>query len=102
MGNGNKISQLIKTDRGPQEIQDWLFSLTPLGVAFCFFFIFLLPLEMAHKDIVLVIGLAAGVTGLQSYWIFRGWRKNHGSTVLLGFAGIALTFAFAWLYITFA
>ena len=102
MGKKSKISQLVKTERGPQEIQDWLFSLTPLGVAFVFFFVFVLPLELPNKDVVLVSGLAAGFTGLQSYWIFRGWRKNHGSTVLLGVIGIALTCALAWLYITYS
>jgi len=102
MEKANKISQLVKSSRGPQEIQDWIFSLTPLGVAFVFFFIFVLPMEIPNKDAVLVTGLAAGFTGLQSYWISRGWRKNHGSTILLGFIGIALTFALAWLYITYS
>ncbi|MGD2137564.1 MAG: hypothetical protein PVJ66_02705 [Gammaproteobacteria bacterium] len=98
----NKLIQLLKTDRGPQEIQDWIFSLTPLGVAFVFFFIFLLPMEIPEKDMILVTGLAAGIAGLQSYWIFRGWRKNHGSTVLLGFVSIAITFGLVWLYISYA
>jgi hypothetical protein len=50
---------------------------------------------------ILVTGIAAGFTGLQSYWIFRGWRKNHGSTVLLGIIGIAITLGLAWGYMNF-
>ena len=102
MEASNKLSRLLKTSRDPKEIQDWLFSLTPLGVAFVFFFIFLLPMEIPNKDIIMVTGMAAGFTGLQSYWVFRGWRKNHGITVLLGIIGIAITFSLLWLYLTYA
>jgi uncharacterized membrane protein len=96
-----KLGKLLKTGRGPQEIQDWIFSLTPLGVAFIFFFVFMLTMDMPGKDMILVTGFAAGFTGLQSYWIFRGWRKNHGITVLLGVIGIAVTFGLVWLYMSF-
>jgi uncharacterized membrane protein len=102
MEASGKLSKLIHTGRDPQEIQDWIFSLTPLGVAFAFFLVFLLPLEIANKDIILVAGIAAGITGLQSYWIFRGWRKNHISTILLGLLGIAITVGLLWAYLTFA
>jgi uncharacterized membrane protein len=101
MASTSKLNQLIKTSRDPNEIQDWLFSLTPLGVAFVFFLVFLLPMDIANKDIILITGIAAGFTGLESYWVFRGWRKNHGSTVLLGLLGIALTIFLAWFYVTF-
>jgi len=37
---------------------------------------------------------------LQSYWIYRGWRRNEGSTVLLGLIGIGLTFGVVWLYMS--
>jgi hypothetical protein len=99
MGDASKLTKLLKTSRDPKEVQDWIFSLTPLGVAFVFFFVFLLPMDLPNKDIILVMGLAAGFTGLESYWIFRGWQRNHGSTVLLGMIGIAITFAAAWGYI---
>ena len=98
----SKICKLMKTSRDPQEVQDWIFSLTPLGVAFAFFLIFLLPMEIANKDIIIVLGTAAGFIGLETYWIFRGWCRNHLVTILLGFIGIAITLALAWLYITFA
>jgi hypothetical protein len=98
----SKICKLLKTSRDPQEIQDWIFSLTPLGVAFAFFLIFIWPMEIANKDIIIVLGTAAGFIGLETYWIFRGWCKNHLITILLGLIGIAITLALALLYITFA
>ena len=100
MANESKLNKLLKTSRNPQEVEDWIFSLTPLGVAFVFFFIFLLPMEIPHKDMVLVIGTAAGFTGLQSYWIFRGWRKNHALTIVLGLIGIAIVVVLVRLYLT--
>jgi hypothetical protein len=69
-------------------------------VAFVFFFIFLLPMDIPRKDVILIIGTAAGFTGLQSYWIFRGWRKNHALTIVLGLIGIAIVLALVKLYLT--
>jgi len=97
----SKLSRLLRTSRNQKEIEDWIFSLTPLGVAFVFFIVFVLPMDLPNKDLVLVTGIAAGFTGLQTYWIFRGWRKDHLSTVLLGLVGIAITLGAAWSYITF-
>ena len=102
MSDNDKVSKLLKTSRDPQEIQDWMFSLAPLGVAFAFFLIFMWPMDIPYKDIVIVAGIAAGFIGLESYWIFRGWRKNHIVTILLGLIGIAVTVAAAWLYIAFS
>ena len=102
MEASSKICKLLKTSRDPQEIQDWIFSLTPLGVAFAFFLIFIWPMEIANKDTIIVLGTAAGFIGLETYWIFRGWCRNHLITILLGFMGIAITLTLAWLYITFA
>jgi hypothetical protein len=99
MANEGKLSKLLKTQRHPQEVEEWILSLTPLGVAFVFFFIFLLPMEIPRKDVILIVGTAAGFTGLQSYWIFRGWRKNHLLTILLGLLGIAVVLALVWLYL---
>jgi uncharacterized membrane protein len=100
MAGTSKLGQLFKNSRDEKEVERWLFSLTPLGVAFVFFFIFLLPMDIPNKDIVLITGAAAGFAGLQSYWIFRGWRRNEGSTVIMGIIGVALTFAAVWLYIS--
>jgi hypothetical protein len=100
MASDGKLSKLLRTSRNPQEVEDWIFSLTPLGVAFVFFFIFLLPMDIPRKDVILIIGTAAGFTGLQSYWIFRGWRKNHALTIVLGLIGIAIVLGLVKLYLT--
>jgi len=102
MAHDGKLGKLLRTGRNPQEIETWLFSLIPLGVAFVFFFLFLLPMDIPRKDVVMVIGAAAGFTGLQSYWIFRGWRKNHALTIVLGLIGIAIVLGLVRLYLTFA
>jgi uncharacterized membrane protein YwzB len=102
MDHTGKLGKLLKTGRNPQEVENWLFSLIPLGVAFAFFFIFLLPMDIPRKDVVMVIGTAAGFTGLQSYWIFRGWRKNHALTIVLGLIGIAIVLGLVKLYLTLA
>jgi hypothetical protein len=96
----SKLSQMFRNSRDEKEVERWLFSLTPLGVAFVFFFIFLLPMEIANKEFVLITGAAAGFAGLQSYWVFRGWRRNEGSTVIMGIIGIALTFGAVYLYLS--
>jgi hypothetical protein len=102
MSSDGKLGKLLKTGRNPQEVEDWIFSLAPLGVAFVFFFIFLLPMDIPRKDIVLIVGTAAGFTGLQSYWIFRGWRKNHALTIVLGLIGIAIVLGLVMLYLSMA
>jgi hypothetical protein len=102
MAHDGKLGKLLRTGRNPQEIETWLFSLIPLGVAFVFFFLFLLPMDIPRKDVVMVIGAAAGFTGLQSYWIFRGWRKNHALTIVLGLVGIAIVLGLVRLYLTLA
>ena len=58
-----KLTRLIKTNRDEKEVERWIFSLTPLGVAFVFFFIFLLPMDIPNKNTVLVTGAAAGFAG---------------------------------------
>jgi hypothetical protein len=100
--SASKLTKLIKTSRDPAEVQGWLFSLIPLGVAFTFFFIFLLPMDIANKNLILITGFAAGFAGLEAYWVLRGWRKNHGSTVLMGLIGIAATFAVVALLVNYS
>lgn len=102
MTDSEKVNKLLSTSRDPQEIQDWLFSLAPLGVAFTFFIVFMWQLDIPHKNNIIVIGVAAGFIGLESYWIARGWRKNHILTVILGGIGIALTFALTFMYFAFS
>ena len=94
-----RLKKLFEVDRDVKEIERWMFSLAPLMVAFAFFVIFMFPVEMANKDVIYVIGLTAGFTGLQTYWIIRGWRRNEGWTVLLGIIGIALAITVAMFYV---
>lgn len=96
-----KINELFSEGRDHEEVGRWLFSLTPLGVAFVFYFIFLLQLDIQNKSLLYVIGAAAGFTGLQSYWIARGWKRNEGLTVLLGIAGILVAALLVWLFLGF-
>ena len=102
MSDANKVSKLLKTSRDPQELHDWIFSLAPLGVAFVFFLVFIWSIDIPEKDVIIVTGFAAGFIGLESYWVFRGWRKNHMVTILLGLMGIAVTVALVWSYVVFA
>ena len=97
----DKVDHMLESKRDEKEVQRWIFSLIPLGVAFVFFFIFMLSMEMPNKDVILVTGAAAGFTGLQAYWIFRGWRRNEGLTIVLGVIGIAIAAAFVWSYTAF-
>jgi hypothetical protein len=101
MDGDSKLDKLLKTRRDPREVQDWIFSLTPLGVAFVFFFFLIMPMDIPDKNLIMVLGVAAGFAGLQSYWIFRGWQKHHLSTVLLGVLGLLFILSLVWLYLSF-
>lgn len=96
-----RIKKLFEVEREQEEIWRWLLSLIPLLAAFGSFVIFTLPLEITQRDVLYVIGLTAGFTGLQSSWIMRGWRRNEGVTVLLGIIGIGLAFVAALIYINY-
>jgi hypothetical protein len=98
MSADSKLGKMLKTTRDPKEVQDWLFSLTPLGVAFVFFFFLILPMDLPNKADVMVLGVAAGLAGLQTYWVFRGWQRNHLSTVLLGLIGLSIIAGAVWGY----
>ncbi|NNJ95471.1 MAG: hypothetical protein HKP57_12040 [Halobacteria archaeon] len=101
MENTSKLNKLLTTSRTPGEIQDWIFSLTPIGVAFVFYLIFIMSTDIEPKGLFIAYGAAAGFIGLESYWIIRGWRKHHLLTILLGFIGIAITVALLGLYLSF-
>ena len=96
-----RLKRLFAAKRDEREIQRWIFSLIPLGVAFVFFFILMLPRDIPNKDVILLTGAGAGFAGLQTYWIVRGWRRAEGLTVLLGIVGILIVGAFVWAYDTF-
>ena len=98
-GSGKKLRRMFQGERDPSEMSTWIFSLTPLGIAFAFYFVFLLPMEIENKDLLYVVGAAAGFTGLQAYWIGRGWKREEGITVVLGIVGIIFAFLLTWGYI---
>jgi FtsH-binding integral membrane protein len=91
MKSTNKLNKLLTTHRGPGEIQDWLFSLTPIGVAFVFYIVFIMSSAVEPKGLYIAFGAAASFIGLESYWVVRGWQKNHASTVIMGAIGIVIT-----------
>jgi hypothetical protein len=101
MSETGKLAKMLSTSRDRHEIEDWMFTLTPLGVAFVFFIVFILSSDITNKGLVMVVGTAAGFVGLQSYWVFRGWRKNHMVTVLTGLASIAIVLGLVWSYFRF-
>lgn len=96
-----KFDHLVHSHRDPSEVERWLFSLIPLGVAFVFFFLLILPMEIPNEEIVIVAGLAAGFAGVQGYWVVRGWQREEGLTILLGVLGIVLAGLFVWTYSNF-
>jgi hypothetical protein len=100
MGSESKLNKLLTTSRGKNETEDWIFSLTPMGVAFVFYIMFIMSTNIEPKGLFLAYGAAAGFIGLESYWIVRGWRKNNASTIVMGLIGIAITLSLLFLYIS--
>ena len=101
MENTSKLNKLLTTSRTQNEAEDWMFSLVPIGVAFVFYIIFIVSTNIEPKGLFLAYGAAAGFIGLESYWIIRGWRKNHASTIVMGLIGIAITLGLLFLYVSF-
>ncbi|MEN8133454.1 MAG: hypothetical protein ABFS45_25475 [Pseudomonadota bacterium] len=101
MGSASKLNKLLTTSRDKSEAEDWIFSLTPMGVAFVFYVMFIMSTNIEPKGLFLAYGAAAGFIGLESYWIVRGWRKNNASTIVMGLIGIAITMSLLFLYISF-
>lgn len=100
MESTSKLNKLLTTSRDKNETEDWIFSLTPMGVAFVFYVFFIMSTNIETKGLFLAYGAAAGFIGLESYWIVRGWRKNNISTIVMGFIGIAITLGLLFLYIS--
>ena len=101
MAEESKLEKLVKTSRKTGEAEDWIFSLTPISIAFVFYIMFIISSDIEQKGLFIAYGAAAGLIGLESYWIVRGWRNNHGSTVLMGIIGIAITLGLLKLYMSF-
>lgn len=102
MESSSKLNKLLTTGREQSEAEDWMFSLIPIGVAFAFYIIFIMSTSIEPKGLFLAYGAAAGFIGLESYWIIRGWRKNHASTIVMGFIGIIITLSLLFLYTSIA
>ncbi len=102
MEKESKISKLVKTSRKTGEAEDWVFSLTPISVAFVFYIMFILSTDIEQKGLFIAYGAAAGMIGLESYWIARGWRNNHASTIVMGVIGIVITLGLLGLYMSFS
>jgi hypothetical protein len=100
MGSASKLNKLLTTSRDKSEAEDWIFSLTPMGVAFAFYIMFIMSTNIEPKGLFLAYGAAAGFIGLESYWIVRGWRKNNASTIIMGLIGIAITLSLLFLYVS--
>jgi len=100
MGSASKLNKLLTTSRDKNETEDWIFSLTPMGVAFVFYIMFIMSTNVEPKGLFLAYGAAAGFIGLESYWIVRGWRKNNVSTIVMGLIGIAITLSLLFLYVS--
>ena len=100
MERTSKLNKLLTTGRDKSEAEDWIFSLTPMGVAFAFYMLFIMSTNIEPKGLFLAYGAAAGFIGLESYWIIRGWRKNNVSTIVMGLIGIAITLSLLFLYVS--
>jgi len=82
-----------------EEIESWWFSLIPVGVAFAFYMVFILYARLENSGLFIAFGAAAGIIGLESYWIVRGWRNQHKSTVVMGIIGIVITLGLLYLFL---
>jgi hypothetical protein len=100
MESTGKLNKLLTTGRDQSEAEDWMFSLVPIGVAFVFYMVFIMSTNIEPKGLFLAYGAAAGFIGLESYWIIRGWRKNHAITIVMGFVGITITLCLLFLYVS--
>ena len=86
----NKLNKLLATHLWPEDIQDWIYSLPPLGVAFAFYIIYIISSGIEPKGLYIAYGATAGFIGLESYWIVRGLFNNHASTIIMGVIGIII------------
>jgi hypothetical protein len=97
MENTNKSNKPLEPS---SETESWIFSLTPIGVAFVFYIMFIISTDIESKGLFIAYGAAAGFIGLESYWIVRGWRKKRTSTVVMGILGIAITLGLLKAYVS--
>ena len=89
--------EITSSNSGAEEVGEWIYSMIPVGVAFTFYVAFILFSHLENKLLFIAYGVAAGFIGLESYWISRGLRKKHPSTVVMGMVGIVVTLALLFL-----
>ena len=53
MESTSKLDKLLTTSRDKNETEDWIFSLTPMGVAFVFYVIFIMSTNIETKGLFL-------------------------------------------------
>ncbi|MCW8888386.1 MAG: hypothetical protein OQK25_04930 [Gammaproteobacteria bacterium] len=94
--------ELLPPANSSDDVGSWIFSLIPVGVAFLFYVVFILQANLENTNLFLAYGATAGFIGLESYWILHGLRRKRSSIVMMGIAGIAITLAILYLYLSFA
>jgi uncharacterized membrane protein len=94
-----RLAKMFNEHRDDKEMEKWVMSLAPLTIAFLFFVIFTLPVEIANKDLILVGAGCAAFAGLQALWVIRGWKRADGMTIIQGLMGIVVAACVPWLYI---
>jgi hypothetical protein len=102
MEKANKLNKLLNTSRDVHEAYDWIFSLAPISVAFVFYVMLIASANLEQREVFIAYGAAAGIIGLETYWILRGWVKNNLSTIILSFLAIVITLGLLNLYLRFA
>ncbi len=85
---------------GTEEIGNWMFSLIPVGVAFAFYIVFVLYARLENTHLFIAFGAGAAAIGLETYWIIRGIRNKHPSTIIMGLAGIGITVLVLFTYLS--
>lgn len=94
-----RLAKMFSEYRDDREMEKWVMSLAPLTIAFLFFMVFMLPVQIENKDLILVGAGCAGFAGLQAYWVARGWKRAEGMTILQGLLGIGLSILVALGYV---
>lgn len=89
----------LASGNSSEEVENWIFSLIPVGVAFVFYVVFILQAGLEGANRFIAIGAAAGFIGLESYWILKALRHNRNGIVVMGLAGIALTLGALYLFL---
>ena len=100
MRDTNKLNELFATHMWPEDIQEWISLLPPIGVAFALYIVYIILSGIEPKGLFIAYGAAAGFIGLESYWMVRGWHNNHGSTVIMGAIGILITIFILGMYMS--